>query len=266
MEDKKHVIVRPVVRKKPFVNADKFGKNKLQGAGTTVTVYLDRRGLHTGLTKEEEKEFEGRLRLKEGSLEASLNNPFWDDFTIKLEDEPNTFDPLIAEDALKIKVLKAHVKVANSLDEITPDTDFYIEDVEEQISKKAKTAETKEEAYRIFSSLTDDDKRKVLKLYGKGGSDLTDKAVKAELMDELEDNPTMFISNATIGKDELSMKSFVFDLHDFGVIRKRGEIYFDGDTSLGGMDSFARELLMPDKREVYEVYKTRLEQAKFGRS
>lgn len=266
MEDKKQVIVRPIIKRRPWVNTDTFTKNKLMGAGTSVAPYVDQSGiLHTGMNAEEQAEMEKELQLEPGTLDARLNNPFWDDYVIRLEDEPNTFNPLLPRDKLKIYVLKAHKLVANSLEEQNPDTDFYIEDVDEIIDKKVKEAEAKEKAYSIFSNMTDVDKRAVLKLYGKGGADLTDKAVKAELMSELEKNVPLFISNASQGKDVITIRAFIFDLHHYGVIRTRGDYYYDGDSSLGTISQFGEYLLMPDKQDVYDSYKARLEQAKFGR-
>lgn len=258
------VIVKPVLRKRPWVNTDEFNKNKLFGVGTKLSPYLDQSGLHTGLTEETQVEFEKKLGLKEGSLAPLRDSEFWDDFYITLQDEPNTFYKNNPTDELRIAVLKAHPKVANTQEEISPDTDFYILDVETEEQDKVKLIETKEKAYSVFSKLTNKGKRDLLKLYGEGGDSANDSTIKTALSEKMEQNPHDFLAKAAFSKEVITVRAFIFDLVDYGILRQRGQYYFDGDTNLGDIKSFSDYLLMPDKQDVYLVYKDRLSQAKLG--
>jgi hypothetical protein len=258
------VIVRPVVRKKPWVNTKDFDKNKLHNASTVLVPDLDSYGLHTGLDEEGENKFEKSLGFPKGHLSSVVTNDYWTNFTIKLKDEPNVFHKGTPREALIIEVLKSHSKVANSLEEVTPDTDFYIEDIEAEQEKNIKSVEVKEEAFLKFSKLSSQGKKDILKIYGEGGDTVSDATIKNMLASKLEDDPSRFLKVANLSKEIVKTRSFIFDLEDYGVIRKRADVYFDGDNSLGDMRTFSEFLLMPDKQSSYIMYKDRLEHAKLS--
>lgn len=267
MKDNNEILVMPVVRKKPWVNADKYNKNKIMGANTTLQPYLGKGGFQTGLEGDPElqKELEDSLGLVEGALKPVLSNDYWhNEVNIKLEDGPNTFNKNLPKDRLAIMILKNHPKVANSEAEITPDSDFYIVDVIQEQAKKATTAEKKAEAYAIFTGFSIQEKRQFLKLYGKGGADMSENDVFAELGAELENNVDEFLLKAKYSKEKINMRAFIFDLVQYNILRLRGGSYFDSDEDKGNIEVLTNYLLAPDKQDIYFNYKERLEHAKRG--
>lgn len=267
MKDNNNIIVMPVVRKKPWVNTDKFGKNKLMGATTTLQAYYGNNGLQTGLegNKELQEEFESELGLPTGSLSPTLSNDYWSDsMNITLEDGPNIFKRGLPLDKLKILVLKNHPIVANSQAEITPESEFYIVDEVLETEKKASKAESKEKAYAILSGMSATEQRQFLKLYGIGGSEISDRDVKGELGELLESNVKEFLSKASYSKEKINITAFIFDLVQHNILRIRGNHYFDSDEDKGTLETLSSYFLAPEKQEVYMNYKERLEHAKHG--
>jgi len=258
------VIVRPVVRSKPWVNTKDFDKNKLHNASTVLVPDMDSYGLHTGLDDATEAEFEKKLGYPAGYLASVVTNDFWTEFTIKLKDEPNVYHKATPREALIIEVLKAHGKVANSIEDISPDTDFYIEDIEAEAEENIKKVEIKEEAFIKFTKLSSQGKKDILKIYGEGGDTVNENTIKQMLAAKLEDDPTKFLKITGLSKEIVKTRAFIFDLEDYGVIRKRADVYFDGDNSLGDVRTFSEFLLMPDKQSSYIMYQDRLEHAKIG--
>jgi hypothetical protein len=258
------VIVRPVIRKKPWVNTKEFDKNKLHNASTVLVPDYDSYGLHTGLTEESESKFEKLLGYPEKHLASVITNEYWTNFTIKLKDEPNVYHKATPREALIIEVLKAHGKVANSIEDISPDTDFYIEDIEAEAEENIKKVELKEEAFLKFAKLSSQGKKDILKIYGEGGDTVSDTTIKQMLASKLEDSPEKFLSITKLSKEIVKIRAFIFDLEDYGVIRKRADVYFDGDNSLGDIRIFSEFLLQPDKQSSYIMYKDRLEHSKLS--
>lgn len=259
------IVVLPVVRKKPWINTEKFDKNKLLGASTIVQPFYGEQGLQTGLegNPELQKEFEQKLGLPEGTLTPNIQNNYWsEEMNIKLDDGPTTFYKSNPKDSLKILVLKNHPKVANSILEISPDTDFYILDEQQETERKVSITEKKEKAYAIYSAWTASEKRQFLKLYGKGGPDMSDVDVKATLGTYLEENVDDFLLKTEFSKETLTVRAFIFDLVAYGVLRIRGSHYMDADEDLGTLEALTAYFLAPDKANQYLNYKDRLENAK----
>jgi len=265
--DNNQIIVMPVVRRKPWVNTSQFNKNKVMEANTTVQAYSGQNGLQTGLegNKELQEEFEKELGLAPGTLAPTLSNDYWsEEVNIKLEDGPTTFSKSHPKDRLKILILQNHPLVANSLAEVSPETDFYIVDEVLEQEKKLNKAEKKERAYAIFSEMSPSEKRQFLKMIGKGGNEMSDVDVKAELSTILEDNVDDFLSKSEFSKEKLTIRAFIFDLVQYGILRIRGGHYFDSDEDKGNLEALTTYFLSPSKQDAYLTYKERLEHAKLG--
>lgn len=260
-----NIIVMPVVKRKPWVNTDKFGKNKLMGASTTLQPYYGEAGFQTGLEGKPElqAEFEEELNLPKDTLKPSVSNDYWhDEMNIGLEDGPNVFKKGIPMDRLKILILKNHPSIANSLSEVNPDTQFYIVDEAAETERKATKAEKKSEAYLLLAEMSPSEQRQFLKLYGKGGSEMSERDVKAELGTNIEDNVNDFLSKSSFSKEKINIRAFIFDLVAHNILRIRGGNYFDSDEDKGNLETLTAYFLAPEKQEVYMNYKERLEHAK----
>lgn len=265
MEDK-NIVVMPVVRHKPWVNSDKYNKNKVLAASTTLQPYLGIAGLTTGLegNKELQAQFEKDLRLSDDALNPVVTNEYWGNFNIKLEDGPNIFHRTSPLDMLKVLVLKNHPAVAESESEITPDSQFYILDEALESSKKASKTDLKVKAYLRLNDMSPSEQRQFLKLFGKGGIDMSDKDVYSELGELIEKNTESFLIKSDFSKEKVNITAFIFDLVQYGVLRLRGSHYFDVDTNVGNLETLRNTLLAPEKQDSYLNYKERLEHAKRG--
>jgi len=264
------VVIRPVARERDWVNTKDFNKDRIGGSnagkttivaepsGTTGTFAID-----FGMTQEELQEFERSLgysgKYGQNYLNLNFNNPFWIDYRVVLMDESNVFDLSIPEQKLKFLVAKSSIRVANNFDEINGDSLFYIEDTEEKVQKTVKKAEIKQRAYELLGKLSEEQKVKILKVFGEDGSSSTPDKVKARLFELLEENPSKFISACELKKEKLAIKTLVFDLINNGVVREKGGYLYDVDVNLGTREDFEYTLGEPKNGEMVANYKERLE-------
>lgn len=262
------VIIRPVVRKRPYVDTDKYNKNKIAGAGTVVQPFYGVNGFKTGLEGEQElqTQFEMDLGLVKGTLNPVLSNPFWaEDMNIKLKDEPNVFHRNNPREMLQVLILKNHPIVAPSKAEITPDTQFYLEDTVIENERKLAKSEKKEKAYGFYSNQSPEEKRKFLKLFNSGGGkDMDDTSIKTMLGELLEKDVDDFLGKASYSKEKINLQAFIYDLVSYGVLRLNSNRYFDNGEDMGNLDTLTSTLLAPNKADLYHAYKERLEQKKLS--
>jgi len=192
-------------------------------------------------------------------LNPNFNNNFWADYKIVLLDEPNFFDMNIAENKLKYYIIKSSKYVANSFEEINPESLFYIEDTLEKAKTAVNKGKVKQEAYTILSSLSADQKIKVLKVYGEKGSIASEERVSARIFELIEENPSKFISICRLDKEKIAIKTLIFDLIEYGVIRERNNFIYDSDELVGSMEEFEYRLIDPKNTDTLQTYKERLE-------
>lgn len=262
-----NIIIMPVVRKRPWVNTDSFNKNKLGGASTVMQPYFGENGFQTGLEGQEElqAQFEKELGLEKGSLEPIVTNEYWsENMNIKLEDGPTIFKRALPMDRLKLLILKNHPKVALSINEVTPDNDFYIVDEVLESERKATKTEKKSKAYGILVNMSPEEQRQFIKLFGKGGPDMNEMEIKADLGELIEQNVDEFISKSEFSKEKIHVRAFIFDLVTYNILRIRGGHYFDSDEDKGDLEVLTSYFLAPEKQDVYLNYKERLDHAKRG--
>ena len=262
------IIILPVVRKRPWVNTASFQKNKLMSASTIIQPFYGRDGFQTGLEGNEDlqSQFEKELNMTKDTLKPTVNNDYWhEEMNIKLEDGPNSFSRSNPQDKLKILVLRNHPIIANSFNEINPESQFYIVDEIVESEKKASRAENKAKAYSVLTGMNPSEQRQFLKLYGKGGNDMSERDVNAELGEYLEENVVDFLFKSDYSKETINIRAFIFDLVAYNVLRIRGGDYFDSDENKGNLESLSSYLLAPEKQDIYLNYKERLEHAKHGK-
>lgn len=213
---------------KPVTKAKFSGQSSYSN---THTVYegaqLGKGGYKTGLTKEEEIKFAEELNLPKGTL-SRQNKEFWGSI-LQLNlpnDKPYyfTIDSLI--DEIKFKVIQQHSSIANNELELAknPHCEFYIEDKE----SKAKVEETainfKMEATEKFMELTGEQKKGILKLYGKRGvNDMSDVMIKTQLFKEVEADPKKFL--ILCKNPDITLRIEIEDMLEAGVLLKKGQYY-----------------------------------------
>jgi hypothetical protein len=265
------IVIRPVAREREWVNTKDFSRDKVGGSNagkTTLVVEPDsNKGMYSisfdDLNSEELAAFKRDLgytsQYGEDFLNASFNNPFWVDFNVVLLDEPNFLNLAVARDRLKYYIIKNSSFVADSFETITPESLFYIEDTEEKAQRTIKKGELKEKAYVAMSTLTADQKVKLLKVYGERSHLASPESISARIFELIEDNPAKFLEVVNMSKEKLAIKNLIFDLLENGVIREKNGYIYDTDELQGSVEQFEYKLSDPKQTDLLQTYRERLE-------
>lgn len=193
--------------------------------------------LNTGLTPQEEREFEKKLGLSEGEL--SKTSKYWDNFMIIIPGEGLVLDTTIPDHALKYKLLVAdpfvvvgedgYKKKANAEYVITSEED------------KAKTENTKRnviaQAYAAFAKMTKVEITDALYMFGKDSENLDPEIAQNRLGEIVDEDPAKFLS--IVGDKQFKEKVWFMKLIRAGIVKKHGTgkgtdmpLYFE-DIMLG---------------------------------
>ena len=213
-----------------FKNSDpRFKSSRFKSGKDSLTAYTNKFGqLVTGLTEEDEREL-GELLSKD----LSKHSPFWLDFKITIPGDSLTLHTDLPEDKLKYLVLKAHYRVQE--DPAVPNAiaDYVLESVVDKAKRNVSTASLKIKAYSIYSKLTMQEKRDLLKLYpGFSKTDnVQDEVIEDNLISVMEGDYEKFIRKVE-DKDRNS-KVFVEELVAAKILTKNRNMYKYGDDVLG---------------------------------
>jgi hypothetical protein len=230
MEDKQ-IVIRPVVKAKfSGVSAHTKSVTAIDGA------QLDKAGNYkTGLTREEETEYEKKLNLPTGTLNRR-NSDFWGTcLQLRLpNDKPYYFSTSSSMDELKLKVIEQRNDIASNELEMRkmPFALFYIEDKEAKAKVEEIAIDFQMEASDIFSDLTTDEKKGYLKLYGEKGTDnVSDRVVKTALFKKMNEDPKKFIP---LTKDpDVKIRISIEDMLEKGLLKRKGNYYNYQDEVIG---------------------------------
>jgi len=230
-----------------------FGLVSYPKSTTTLSCQIGKRGYNTGLNPEEETYYEKKLDLKPGEL--SKNSKWWGevfnvDHAIRLFNTKTTqlfLDDPISQ--LRYKVLLAHTDVANSeLERTKPGIVFYIDDKEAKAKEELKAINFELEGMKLILSLTPDEVRGTLRLFGKPSTDLMSTDVcQAQLMQEMKKNPKMFFDIIT--DKELKNKIFIYELLEKKVLTRKGNSIKYGDDTIANSINEASEWINDIKNQ-----------------
>ena len=229
--DYKEILIRMIPKQGFFFNKGLLSYDK---STTTFGVEISRDGRYkTGLTPKEQAEFEKELGLKEGTLAPS--SEWWgDNIEFRFENtKPNRMLIDSPMSRLRYRVLLASSKVANSELDVkkSPNALFYIVDGEAKAKVETEQADYEFEAHDLIRSLSVDEKRAALRLFGRKGVDnMSENVVKAELLKEIRKDAKGFSS---ILKDKrLKTRLLAEELIDYGIISKNGYYFRNGDDTI----------------------------------
>lgn len=246
----KALVIKPIVRPK-FSGVSSYSKTQTVFCGAE----LDPNGLYkTGLTREEEKHYESVLNLAQGTL--GKKSPFWGDLEIRINnDKPTRFTLSGYMDELKEKVIKAHSKIANSELHLAanPQAMFYIDDPEAKATLEAQKMDYELAALDAFTELLIEDKRSMLRLYGKSGIDnMSETMVKAELYKEVKKDPAYFVK---ILQNPKLMKTTALlqELIEKRIVNKKGAYYYNNEDLMGKSTDDAVSYLMDLKNQSIKI-------------
>lgn len=191
-----------------------------------VSPYFTRSGsIYTGLTPEDEKYFEKVLGYPEGHLAKS--SEFWSTFCVKIGTRSMILDDSIPRQAMIIKFLSGHKRVATSLDKMTAGKDYLLINREAEAVEANKANKLKREAVKEFDKLTLEQMRKCLRLYGIKADNMSNELVESTLFSLVDKNPKKFFDKWV--KNNSKETEFILEeAIAKGVIRKDKTHYFYG--------------------------------------
>lgn len=199
-----------------------------------ITPYYDERGLmYTGLTEED------RERLsKELQVDLRPSSPYWHDFKIVMTDKVHEL--YVLKDSVQelqyLFLTGGHKRIANSItDADFGIKDYYIVDENKEAEVANNKAAIKIKANKLFSSLSTENKKDILKLYpGFTGINLdttSSDIIEAKLYAELEKDSIGFINKAEDKKRDT--KILIKDLVQATILRKNKSSFYYGDDFIG---------------------------------
>lgn len=261
IEEKKGKVTIKQFRRNGWLPAGHDGEFRYTHCFEELVVPVDHRGHHiTGLTEEQEREFEGKLRLTEGDL-SRYNKDYWATFKIKIEKDGRTLDLSVASEALEYHVLCANDLVANSEAEKAdhPLAEYVLTSLEQEAKAESAVIKLKREAYKLFGTMMAKDMQAYLKVVGKRVSDDTSSEIlEAALGKEIESDPAHFIE--VVKDPHFKMKVFIDDCKAAGAIEKRGSKYnLKGGDIIGyDLDETITYLSKDENQEVLIGLKSKL--------
>ena len=227
-----------------------------------LVVPVDSRGHYiTGLTEEEEREFEIKLHMDKGTL-SRYNRDYWSRFRIKVEKDGRTLDLSLTSDALEYKVLQAMDIVANSEAEKVdcPHAEYVLTSLEQEAKAESAIIKLKREAYKEFGGMNYKDMEAFLKVIGKRVSEGTDgEILEAALGKEIEGDPANFLN--IIKDPHFKMKVFIDDCRAAGAIVRMGSKYMlkGGDIIGYDLDETISYLSKDENQDVYRGLKSKID-------
>lgn len=207
----------------------RFNSSRFKGGKDSLTAWINKHGqLITGLTEEDEKRLGDIL-----GKDLSKRSDFWNEFHIVITGDELVLYTENPEDELKYLVLKSHWRVQADPTKSNALADYVLYSTLDEAKKTVSTASLKVKAFTLYSKLSMQDKRSLLKLYpGYAKTDnVADEIIEANLLKELEKDYGKFITRVE-DKDRNS-KVFVEELVANKILTKNKNMYKYGEDVLG---------------------------------
>jgi hypothetical protein len=225
-----------------------------------IGTYFTRRGqLYTGLEDNLTEKLDLEERLKE---DLSANSGFWKTFNIVITSNTDVVlhdiihDPW---DRLKYLFLKNHKNVQNGPRDRKPNSEYILISEEDSAKVINKEAKVKVRAFKEFGSMTPDEVRKALRLYGFSGKDVSNEIVESTLYQLIEDNPDKFIELWVENKDK-EFQYIIEEAVSNNIIRKNKTVYKYGTDILGHtLEETIDYLRNPSNSDFYHIIKDQIE-------
>lgn len=215
------VVELKIKKKNPWA-----GLIKYKSCFDYIAPYFTRSGsIYTGLTPEEEKYFEKALGYEEGHL--SKTSDFWTTFCVKVGTRTLILDDSIPRQAMMIKFLQGHKRVATSLDKLDAGKDYLLINREAEAIETNKQNKLRRDAIKEFDKLSLEQMRKCLRLFGVNANTMSNELVESTLFGLVDKQPKKFFSKWVDNK----VKDTEFAIEEAiakGVIRRDKTQYFYG--------------------------------------
>lgn len=196
-----------------------------------ISPYWTRSGnIYTGLTNEDEERLELALGFAKGHLDKSSN--YWVNFCVKLGTEELSLDTVSPWDELRYLFLKGHKRVATSIGDIKPATDYVLINKEAEAQETNRINRVRRNAIREFDKLSLEDMRKCLRLYGYKADTMSAELVESKLLKLIEEDPNKFFIkwvNNKVKNTEFIIQQAIAK----NIMRKSRNIYYHGTDIVG---------------------------------
>lgn len=191
-----------------------------------IAPYFTRSGsIYTGLTPEDEKYFEKALGYPEGTL--ARTSEFWTTFCVKVGARGLILDDAFPLQALQIKFLSNHKRVATSLDKLTAGKDYLLINREAEAIEKNKQNKIRRDAVKAFDALSLEDMRKCLRLFGIRSDNMSNELIESSMFDIVDKQPKRFLDKWVNNKKK-DTEYLLDEAIAKGVIRKERTQYYYG--------------------------------------
>ena len=196
-----------------------------------IAPYWTRSGnIYTGLDPVDEKRLEKALGFEDGKLGKS--SPYWTNFSVKLGDSEKILNTENAWDELQYLFLKNHKRVATSLADIKPATDYILINKEAEAQESNRVNRRKRDAIKEFDKMSLEDMRKCLRLYGYKADTMSAELVESKLYSVVNKDPERFfvkwVDNQ--GKDN---EFIIAQAISKNIMRKSRNVYYHGTDIIG---------------------------------
>lgn len=215
------VVELKIKKKNPWA-----GLIKYKSCFDYIAPYYTRSGsIYTGLTPEDEKYFEKALGYEEGHL--SRSSDFWSTFCVKVGSRTVLLDDSIPRQAMIIKFLSGHKRVATSLDKMDAGKDYLLINREAEAIEQNKVNKLRRDAIKEFDKLSLDQMRKCLRILGVKSDNMSNELVESTLFNMVDKNPKNFFLKWVDNKSKET--EFILETAIAkGIIRKDRTQYYYG--------------------------------------
>ena len=215
------VVELKIKKKNPWI-----GLIKYKNCFDYIAPYYTRSGsIYTGLTPEDEKYFEKALGYDEGHL--AKTSDFWQTFCVKVGTRTLLLDDSIPRQAMIIKFLSGHKRVATSLDKLDAGKDYLLINREAEAVEQNKQNKLRRDAIKEFDKLSLEEMRKCLRLFGMAADRMSNELVESTLFGFVDKQPKKFFDKWVNNKKK-DTEYLLEQAISKGVIRKDKTHYFYG--------------------------------------
>ena len=215
------VVELKIKKKNPWGNFIKY-----RNCFDYIAPYFTRSGsIYTGLTPEDEKYFEKALGYDEGHL--AKTSDFWQTFCVKVGTRTLLLDDSIPRQAMIIKFLSGHKRVATSLDKLDAGKDYLLINREAEAVEQNKQNKLRRDAIKEFDKLSLDQMRQCLRLFGMSADRMSNELVESTLFGLVDKQPKKFFDKWVNNKSK-DTEYMIEQAIAKGVIRKEKTNYFYG--------------------------------------
>ena len=234
------VVELKIKKKNPWA-----GLIKYRSCFDYIAPYFTRSGsIYTGLTPEDEKYFEKALGYADGHL--ARTSDFWTTFCVKIGSRTLLLDDAVPRQAMIIKFLTGHKRVATSLDTMDAGKDYLLINREAEAIEQNKTNKLRRDAIKEFDKLSLEQMRQCLRLFGVRSDDMSNELVESTLFNLVDKQPKKFFQKWVDNKTK-DTEFLIEEAVAKGVIRKEKTSYFYGTDMIA--DSMAEAIAYLDNKK-----------------